>query len=150
MNGSGSVDGVLVIPWPVYLTYPVGWTGVPPHVQVAVACADAAPQPPAINDTAPSAATARIARGLICLLSFAPGEGAHGLTSVPGRPDGCSAARPGSPGEGDYCSRYLYKRQVKKLTRVGSRRRAVPPRSTGGRARGRGPDRPPRRRATSR
>jgi hypothetical protein len=70
MNGSGSVDGVFVIPWPVYQTFPVGWTGVPPQLQVAVACADAAPHPPATNDAAASAVTATIARGLICPVSF--------------------------------------------------------------------------------
>jgi hypothetical protein len=70
MNGSGSVDGVFVIPWPVYQTSPVGLAGVPPHVHVAVACADAAPHPPATNDAAAIAVTATIARGLICAVSF--------------------------------------------------------------------------------
>src|SRR5947209_20439382 len=70
MNGSGSVDGVFVIPWPVYQTFPVGLAGVPPQVQVVAACADAAPQPPATNDAAAIAVTATIARGLICRVSF--------------------------------------------------------------------------------
>jgi len=70
-NGSGSVDGVFVGPWPVYQTFPVGSAGVPPQVQVVVAaCADAAPHPPAINDAAAIAVTARIARGLIPHVSF--------------------------------------------------------------------------------
>lgn len=71
MNGSGSVDGVFVIPWPVYETLPVGLSGVPPQVQVdVVACADVAPHPPSINDAAAIAVTARIARGLIRLVSL--------------------------------------------------------------------------------
>src|SRR5438105_14338035 len=70
MNGSGSVDGVFVIPWPVYQTFPVGLAGVPPQVQVLAACADPAPHPPAANDAAAIAVTATIARGLMCPVSF--------------------------------------------------------------------------------
>src|SRR5438874_5144531 len=70
MNGSGSVDGVFVTPWPVYQTFPVGLAGVPPQVQVVAAWADAAPQPLAASDAAAIAVTATIARGLMCPVSF--------------------------------------------------------------------------------
>src|SRR6267378_439923 len=95
MNGSGSVDGVFVIPWPVYQTFPVGLAGVPPQVQVVVACADATPHPPATNDAAAIAVTATITRGLICPSSFRsrPEMARMVVTQVLGGPVGASANR---------------------------------------------------------
>src|SRR6185437_2156315 len=87
MNGSGSVDGVLVIPPSVYQTFPVGLSGVPPQVQVevAVACAGPAPNPPAATDAAAMAVMARIARGLISHVSFrSRPDGATGGDPAPG------------------------------------------------------------------
>jgi hypothetical protein len=102
MNGSGSVDGVFVIPWPVYQSFPVGLRGVPPQVQVLAACADAAPHPPATNDVAAIAVTAAIARGLICPVSFRSRQEMARMvvTLVPGGPGAASAdrgRRAGSP-----------------------------------------------------
>jgi hypothetical protein len=69
MNGSGSVDGVFVMPCPRYLTIPVGLSGVPPQVQVVLACAEAAPPRLTAEDATASALMARIVRGVMCLLS---------------------------------------------------------------------------------
>src|SRR6266566_2537002 len=90
MKCSGSVDGVFVGPCPVDQTLPVGSAAVPPQVQVASACADAAPHPPATSDAAAIAVTATIALGLIFPVSFrSRREMARGLNLVlvePARP----------------------------------------------------------------
>jgi hypothetical protein len=65
LKSTGPADGTFVSPG-LAVKVPVGAAGVPPHVQVAAAWAEAAPPVAHTNEAAVAARTPIIARNLIC------------------------------------------------------------------------------------